>query len=297
MCKGIRQIGVLLGLWMFSMTVSADGWITVHTSVRGAEVIIDKADLLVCKGYQVAVPVPAGKHVVMVGKDGYKPYTDTVTVTENGNHLMYIWMEPITEPYIGRTTNFKRTCWDYQVQHGRLGVRWFGVGAGLGTGATLNISLFNMRFGLFELDPVIWGFNSPFYSDVSHVKSYWLVHPHDHRWDDPNVYDVAIPLQGIQFYYTPMVGVHLPIFSNLAFVLSAGPQISWTKIEWSEQLRELPISTGYAFTKDDFPASGFHFDPMWFAIQLSAYFYGNTSDLVGFLRYQDGVFVGIEMRF
>ena len=286
-----------MGLWMASMTVLAGGWITVHGSVRGAEVIIDKTDLLTAKGYQVAVPVAAGKHIVRVSKEGYKPYTDTITVEEGGNHLMYIWMEPMAEPYISRTTNFKRTCWDYQINNHRFYITWFGIGAGLGTGATMNVSLFNMRFGLFELDPMIWGFNSPFYSDVSHVRTHWLVHPHDHRWDDPNVYDVAIPTQGIQFYYTPMVGVHLPIFSNLAFVLSAGPQISWTKIDWSEQLRELPISSGYSFTKDDFPASGFHFDPMWFALQLSAYFYGNSSDLVGFLRYQDGVFAGIEMRF
>lgn len=287
---------LLILLLFIPLSLSAKGWITVQTSVYGGEVVVDQGDIFTKKGKQITLLVEKGLHTVLVSKDGYRTYLDTITVDDNINHLLNVWLEPMNEKILQRTTDFKRTSWDYQVANGRCRIRWFTLGAGLGTGATMHASLFNIRCGLFEINPCAWGFNAPFYSDVTHERTYWLVHPRDRHSDSP-LYEMAIPSQGIQFYYAPTIGVHLPIHNHCAIVLNAGPQISWTRVTWSYQIRELPTLYGYAFTKDAFPRNGYHFDSPWFTLQAGCLFTGTNSDLLSYLRYQDGIFLGIEMRF
>ncbi|MCQ2342901.1 MAG: PEGA domain-containing protein [Paludibacteraceae bacterium] len=297
MLSRLRQILFLLsGLLLCCLPAVSSGWISVRTSVGGCEVVVDTADIFAVNGRQITLSAMRGLHTVMVSKDGYRPYIDTVTVADGVNHWLNVWLEPVDEKYIRRCSDFRRTGWDYQVNNGAFEMRWFALGAGLGTGATVHASLFDMRVGLLAIEPCMWGFNAPFYNDCSHVRTPWVVRPHD-RFIMDSYYEMAIPSQNIQFFYTPMVGVHLPVFSNFAVVLSAGPQISWTHITWSYQLRELPISYGYVFSKEDFPENGFHFDPVWFTLQLGALFKGEHSDLMAYARYQDGFFVGLEMRF
>lgn len=282
--------------WCFSSTLLAESWITINSSVAGSEVMVDEDDGLPIKGKQICVSVDPGLHVIMINKSGYRPFVDTVTTKEGLNQVLNVWLEPQDTELSKHTTKFIRRVWDYQIANDKFDICWFSVGAGLGTGATMHASLFNMRYALLEIDPCVWGFNAPFYNDVSHVQTLWLVHPRNPR-SEVGLYEMAIPSQGIQFFYTPMVGVHLPIFNSLAVVLSAGPQISWTKIVWSEEIRELPTSYGYAFTKKDFPKTGYQFDPVWFSLQIGCLFRGVNSDLLTYFRYQDGFFAGIEMRF
>lgn len=293
-CRG-HIVGLLFFLLCLSPLCWGVGWITVRTAVGGCEVTVDEEDIFPMDKKKITLSTTTGLHSVMVTKDGYRPYMDTVTVQDGVNQLLNVWLEPEDEKVQKHTTDFKRMAWDYQLENGFFKIRWFSLGAGLGTGATMHTSLCDMRIGLFSLEPCQWGFNAPFYDNVSHVKSYWLVHPRDHRARE-NVYDLAIPSQGIQFFYTPMVGVHLPVFPNFAILMSAGPQISWTHISWNEQVRELPLSYGYTFTKEPFPENGYHFDSVWFTCQIGGLFTGKTSDLLLYLRYQDGFFAGIEMR-
>ncbi|MCQ2348145.1 MAG: PEGA domain-containing protein [Paludibacteraceae bacterium] len=291
-----KHILGLLAAW--AMCVSpclAVGWMTIHTAVNGCEVVVDKEDVFPMKGGKITLSTTAGVHSLLITKDGYRPYMDTITIQDGVNQLLNIWLEPEDEKVVKLTTNFNRMAWDYQVENGFFKMRWFALGAGLGTGATMHASLFDMRIGLFSLEPCQWGFNAPFYENVSHVQTTWLVHPRDHRAPQ-YMYEMAIPSQGIQFFYIPMVGVHLPVFTNFAVLLSAGPQISWTRISWSEQTRDLPLLYGYSFTKEPFPSNGYHFDSVWFTCQIGGLFTGKTSDLLLYLRYQDGFFAGIEMR-
>jgi len=272
------------------------GWITIVSSVCGADVMIDEQDGIRMYGQQICLQMEAGRHLVMVDKEGYAPYIDTITVLANENTPLSVWLEPESARIRKCTTPYKRLSWAYQEENSVYRLRWVGIGGGIGSGLNIHVSLFDMRFGLFTLDPCLWGLNVPFISGTSHVKTTWLVHPRDRR-SEQTAYEVAIPAQDIQFYYTPMVGVHLPFNTRGAVVLSAGPQISWTHINWSEHLRELPLSYAYEYTEEPFPHSGFHFDPVWFSVQGGVLFTGQQSDLLTYFKYQDGYFVGLEIRF
>lgn len=272
------------------------GWITIASSVNGANVMVDDQDGIQMHGKQICLQMEEGQHLIMVDKQGYLPAIDTITVTANEYTHFTVWMKPQSEKAKRSATTYKHLAWDYQIENGINSLRWVGIGGDIGSGLNLHLSLFNMRFGLFTLEPCLWGMNIPFFSNVSHVQPTWLVHPKDRRaeWSE---YEVAIPSPDIQFYYTPMIGVQLPVTSHAAITLSAGPQISWTHIHWSWQDRELPISYAYLFTQEPFPQTGFKFDPVWFSIQGGVLFTGQNSDLLTYFKYQDGYFLGIDIRF
>jgi len=253
------------------------GWITVVSSVGGADVMVDEQDGIRMQGKRICLQVEAGRHLVMVDKEGYIPYIDTIRVGGGENLELNIRLE----------SKSKMTGFDIQ---------WIGVGGGIGTGLNIHLSVANMHFGWFTLDPCMWGMNLPFISGVSHVKKNWLVHPKDRR-SEQTYYNVAIPSLNVQFYYTPMVGMQIPIGDQrTAIEIGAGPQISWTHVYWSEQERDLPTTCAYEFTNDPFPKSGFQFDPVWFSAQIGVVFKGIQSDLMAYFKYQDGYFIGIDFR-
>jgi len=272
------------------------GWVTITSSVIGAQVMVDEQDGIPMRGQQICLQMEAGRHLIMVDKEGYTPYIDTIHVPANDNLPLAVWMEPESKRAMRATTSYKHLTWAYQTENKIYSLRWVGLGGSIGSGLNVHVSLFDMRFGLFSIEPCLWGMNVPFISGASHVKTAWQVHPKDRRSEEL-AYEVAIPTQDIQFYYTPMVGVHLPVSNHSAFVLSAGPQISWTHINWSEQLRDLPISYDYIYTTGEFPHSGFYFDPVWFSAQAGLLFTGQQSDLLTYFKYQDGYFLGVEIRF
>lgn len=283
-------------LTLLSLPLWSNGWITVRTSVLGAQVAIDQMESVTMHVHELSFAVDEGLHLVIVNKEGYHPHVDTVTVHEGENFLLAIWLEPMTNKTMQQTTDFKRLSWDYQLQNNLFAIRWAGVGAGVGTGLSFHLSFFDMRYGLLTIDPCLWGINFPFFSDVTHVTVPWQVKPRDRR-SEVVLYEVAIPTLGLQLYYTPMIGVVLPIVESVAFSMSAGPQISWTKVNWSYQSRSLPSTYPYEFTNEDFPASGFRFDPVWFSVQAGIIFHNPHSDVLSYLKYQDGFFLGIEYRF
>ncbi len=281
---------------MLMTLLEITAWLTLHVSVGGADVMIDNGEMQTMRGQQSVVGIEKGFHSVTVMKDGYRPYVDTITLPAGVNQRMYIWLEPIGEEEKARTSDFDRLVWDYQMENNVWKMRWIGLGAGICSGVEAHVSLFSMRYGLLSIDPCIWGFNYPFFSNTSHVTHKWQVHNHSWRLHD-DFYEMSIPSAEVQLYYTPMVGVHFPLTTRSAFVLSAGPQISWTYIRWSDQLREIPLTYDYEFVEGDFPKSGWYFDPVWFCLQAGMIVTGNKSDLLGYLRYQDGFFIGMEIRF
>lgn len=272
------------------------GWITIRSSVGGANVMIDEYDGIPIQGKQICLSVDSGHHLLMVDKEGYRPYIDTITVQQGVNHVVEVWLEPQTAGTQKKTSAFQRQTWDYEATNGKNNIRWIGIGGAIGTGIDLHLSLFEMRFGLFGLDPCLWGINLPFFSNVSHAQPKWQIHPRDRR-SESTLYEVAIPTSDFQIYYTPMLGVYFPVWNQIAITLSAGPQISWTRIRWSEQLRDLPRTYAYQFTNDPFPTSGMYFDPVWFSVQAGMLFTGTRSDLLAYLKYQDGYVIGLEIRF
>jgi len=272
------------------------GWLTVVSSVGGGQVMVDEQDGIKMHGKQISLRMEAGRHLIMVDKEGYTPYIDTVIVPANDTKLLAVEMVPQSQKTAKRTTRYSNTIWNYEVCNGVNTYRWVGIGGGIGSGVNIHVSAFDLRFGIFTIDPCIWGINMPFFSNVSHVQTPWLVHPKDRRSEQID-YEMAIPTKDIQLYYTPMIGIQLPLCDWAAITLSAGPQISWTHINWSYQLRGLPRSYDYQFTTEEFPTTGLHFDPVWFSIEAGILFTGKRSDLLTYFKYQDGYFLGIDVRF
>jgi len=288
----------ILLAWMgclISTGLYANGWITMHCSVAGVNIMVDEEEYKVKDKYK-CIGLNEGLHLVIVEKEGYRPYTDTVTVTDGTNHMMNVWLEPLSEQAQKRSGKYASTLWEYEIRNGRFQVRWAGLGGGVGTGLNLHVSLFQLRYGMLTLDPCLWGSKLPFFSGLSHVSIPWRVHPRDRR-SEIQQYQVAVPSQDVQFYYSPMAGVLFPLNGEVAFVLNAGPQISWTRVYWAHQYRDLPSSYPYVFTEEEFPKTGYQFDPVWFSAQFGTLFTGRRSDLFLYLKYQDGYFGGIEFRF
>lgn len=293
--KKYKYVVLVIAFILLSAPVHSKGWIRVRTEVVGAQVTIDEGESVVMRGQELSFLVEDGLHLVIVDKEGYLPYFDTVTTRQDVDRFVPAWLEPTSKKAKRNTTSFNRTSWEYQLANGLFALRWAGIGGGIATGLNIHMSFFNMRFGLFTLDPCLWGMNVPFFSGISHVQTPWLVHPRNRR-SDVLQYEMAVPNQDLQFYYTPMIGFQLPFSATMAFMLSAGPQISWTHVDWSYQLGDLPQS-GFTFTNEPFPGKGFQFDPVWFSVQTGVYFNGGRSDLLTYLKYQDGFFVGMEVRF
>jgi len=292
-----RHIGIVLCLILgVIIPVFGSGWITVRTSVLGAQVTIDDMAGVQMRVHELSFEVEEGLHLVIMDKAGYYPTIDTITIHDGENQLVPMWLEPITPKAQQHTSRFQRISWDYQLQNGLFALRWFGIGGGLGTGLNVHLSLFDLRYGLLSVEPCLWGINLPFFSSMTHAQRPWLVHPRDRR-SPLNLYEMAIPGLSVQFYYTPMVGVVLPFGAHTAFTISAAPQISWTRVDWSCQMRELPSSYRWEYTNDPFPNSGFYFDPVWFSVQLGILFNGSHSDILTYLKYQDGYFIGVDFRF
>jgi len=292
-----KRIVILLSLCIiWPLSLWSNGWITVRTSVLGAEVTVDEMESFTMHVHELSVAVNEGLHLVIVNKDGYHPKVDTITIHEGENKLLPMWLEPTTKKTVRRTTEFKRTSWDYQLNNGLFALRWAGVGGGIGTGFNFHVSLFDMRYGLLTIDPCLFGINLPFFGGMTHVQVPWQIHPRDRR-SPVKLYEMAIPSPNIQLYITPMIGVVFPLSESVGFTLSAAPQISWTRITWEYQTRELPSSYAYEFTDAAFPTTGFQFDPVWFSVQAGMVFNGNRSDMLTYFKYQDGYFLGVEFRF
>jgi len=291
----LRHITLISLLSLLTNSLCGEGRIIIRTAVIGAQVTIDNNESVTMHGQELSCLVEDGLHLIMVTKEGYRPYIDTMIIHPKDNRLTPAWLEPISQKATRETTAFKRKSWEYQLANQLFALRWVSVGGGIATGLNLHVSLFNMRFGLFTIDPCLWGMNVPFFNGISHVKTTWLAHPRDRRSEIVQ-YEMAIPNQNVQFYYTPMIGFQLPFSSTMTFVLNAGPQISWTYIDWSYQLRDLPTSYTYTFTDDPFPDKGFQFDPVWFSV-LTGILFNGRSDLLTYFKYQDGFFLGMEFRF
>lgn len=238
------------------------GWLTVNSSVGRANVMVDEQDGIRMTGKQLCVEVEAGRHVVMVDKNGYQPFIDTLTIHQGQNMELNVWLQP---------KNVSR----------QFSIRWGGIGGGLGSGMDVHVSLANMRWGWISLEPCVWGMNMPFFSGVSHVKSTWVMVQQDRRADQ-SYNNLAVSSPYLQFYYTPMLGAYIPIKNKQSsLVVAAGPQLSWTHISWSE-----------AAIKD-----GFQFDPVWFSVKAGVLFKGWKSDLMTYFKYQDGYFIGVDLLF
>jgi len=291
-----KRLIIAIGFILLSLPLWSGGWITVRTSIVGTQVVIDQTTDLKLLGHERSFFVEDGLHLIIVGKEGYQPYVDTIRIADGSDRFVPVWMEPISERAMRSTMDFKETSWHYQLSHGLFSLRWVGIGGGIATGLNLHLSLFSMRFGLFTIDPCLWGSNLPFFSGVTHVQKNCLVHPRNPR-EATTLYNMAIPSPNVQFYYSPMIGFVLPFASDMAFSLSAGPQISWTRVDWSYQTSTLPTTYLVEFTTDPFPKSGFQFDPVWFSVQAGILFSGFRSDLMTYFKYQDGYFLGVEFRF
>lgn len=272
----------------------AEGRLVIRSSVSGADVYVDGA------WQQHTTPatytLSAGAHTIMINKEGYRPLVDTIAIEDDQKCMWEVWMEPMDEDIAKRVTPYRRLVWNYTVENNPFRVMWFGIGFGLGSGAAMQLSLADIRYGIVELRPCVWGVNYPFFSGISHENyDVWHVICPD-RSVTQDKYDMAIPTQGRQFYYTPMLRVHLPYNQRTAVVLSAGPQISWTHVYWQQDYRELPASHSYIYTTDGVPKSGYHFDHPWFTCEIAVVRTGTTSDMSAFFRYQDGFFIGCEWR-
>jgi len=251
------------------------GWLTITTTTGGCNVMVDEQDGISMQGKKICLEMEPGRHLVMVDKEGYYPYQETLTIDSGVNSLLTVQMKPKSKMR-------------------EFSIRWVGVGAGIGSGIDLHASLFNMRIGIFSIEPCVWGLNIPFVDNLSHVKTPWLVH-YNRQGDYP--YIVAIPQQQLQWSYTPQFGVQIPASESIRIGISAGPQISWTKITWTERMSNGNFTSYYTFTDEPFPKSGYQFDPVWFSAQVSCIFNGITSDLITYLKYQDGIFLGVEVRY
>ena len=202
----------------------AEGRLVIRSSVSGADVYVDGA------WQQHTTPatytLSAGAHTIMINKEGYRPLVDTIAIEDDQKCMWEVWMEPMDEDIAKRVTPYRRLVWNYTVENNPFRVMWFGIGFGLGSGAAMQLSLADIRYGIVELRPCVWGVNYPFFSGISHENyDVWRVICPD-RSVTQDKYDMAIPTQGRQFYYTPMLRVHLPYNRRTAVVLSAGPQIS-----------------------------------------------------------------------
>lgn len=283
------------------------GEISIKSTPAEANVQIDD----VWQGYTTPATaiLKAGAHKIAISKQGYDPVSEYILVEPNKQvsfeRTLTKQAKSSTaasstvgseEKELTRAQLKRREYYDYS---NKFRLNYFGIGLGIGTAFTGEISALDIRYGLVEFRPLLWGMNYSFLKNIPHHKLEYVVHPTPTGTTSygEKEYEMAVPSRGIQWYYTPMVRLFIPCTPTSAVTLGIGPQFSWTKVRYSEERRVLPSNSPYKFDSGIFPFVGYQYDGAWFACELSYLISSGFYDWNIYLRYQDGVALGFDIRF
>lgn len=249
----------------------------------------------------------AGVHDITLSKTGYELISTTLIVEPNAKvtyeETLIKKAQPTSSSASVATqkepTRAQLKRWDYYNYSGKFSMRYFGFGMGIGTDFMAEISAMDIRYGLVEIRPLLWGMNYAFLKNIPHHKLEYVAHPNPVGTVSygEKEYEMAVPNRGIQWYYTPMVRLFIPCAANQAVTIGIGPQFSWTKVTYKEEVSVLPSFSPYRFESGRFPSDGYQYDGAWFACEISYLVSNGFYDWNLFLRYQDGVAFGFDMRF
>ena len=283
------------------------GEIAIKSTPAEANVQIDD----VWQGYTTPATanLKAGVHKIAISKQGYDPVAEYILVEPNKQVSFEQTLTKQTkssttasstagseEKELTRAQLKRREYYDYS---NKFRLNYFGIGLGIGTAFTAEISALDIRYGLVEIRPLLWGMNYSFIYGLPHHKLEYIVNPTTVGTDysGKNEYTMAYPSRGIQWYYTPMVRLFIPCTAKSAVTLGIGPQFSWTKVKYSEKRGTLPMYSPYKFDSGSFPSDGYQYDGAWFACELSYLVSSGSFDWNIYVRYQDGVALGFNIRF
>lgn len=279
------------------------GELKISTSPIDAFIYVD--DKLQPIKSPTTIPVDAGVHRIKILKGGYKMEEIDLLVEPNKTTLLERELEEI-KLQTNSSTNANNSEYRYTRKdefyeaNGKKQVMYFGFGAGILTNLDFEISAFDIRFGVIELRPLIWGGNlAMMHNFANHRKLQTLYNPVPIGigYFDEYEYEIAKPERGIQWYYAPMIRVFIPINAGCALTLGAGPQFSWTKVTWEQSVEEYDWNFDNYEPSYVLPKTGIQFDGTWFTTELSVLFASPTFDINAFLRYQDGFYIGTNLRF
>ena len=211
--------------------------------------------------------------------------------------LLFLWIGVI--PIVAQSVK-KNDKW--QLNKGQISYVGFGLGIGI-PNVEMQLALLDFRYKWFEIRPCLWGINAPIMS-VNHFDRNLppaVVNPDS--YDEYSGYIVHMPSCKFQYFYTPMVRFHYPIRKkktlSQSIVFGAGPQISWTEVEWTEENKKLgELADDVVFSQA--APDNITMDDLWFTLEV-AYVVTNTikdnMDFTIYARYRDGFSIGFEFRF
>lgn len=284
------------------------GEIAIKSTPAEANVQIDD----VWQGYTTPATanLKAGVHQIAISKQGYNTISEYILVEPNKQVSFERTLTKQVQS--SSTTSTSATMAEYKEpsraqqkrmayyeNKGKYRVQYFGLGIGIGTAFTFEASAFDFRLGLVEIRPLLWGLNYSFIRNLPHSKLEYVVHPDPvgTTYGGRIEYELASPSRDIQWYYTPTVRLFIPCSDRSALTIGVGPQISWTKVIWFEHIDELPKNASYHFDSAPLPKTGYQKDGVWFTCELSYMFTYSSMDWNMYLRYQDGIMFGTNIRF
>jgi len=214
--------------------------------------------------------------------------------------LLFLWIGVI--PVVAQSVK-KNDKW--QLNKGQIS--YVGFGLGLGTNVEMQLALLDVRYKWFEIRPCLWGINGPMMSVNQFDRNLPPAVVNPDSYDEYSGYIVHMPSCTYQYFYTPMVRFHYPIRKkkNRSIVFGAGPQISWTKVEWTEEnkkLGELADDVVFSQAASDYITM----DDLWFTLEVAYVVRTPTvvkkttidsMDFTIYARYLDGFSIGFEFRF
>lgn len=288
---------------MLETPTKQHGELKISTSPIDAFIYVD--DKLQPTKSPTTIPIDAGVHRIKIVKGGYKMDEIDLLVEPNKTTLLDRELEEI-KLQANTSTNANNSEYRYTRKdefyeaNGKKQIMYFGFGAGILTNLDFEISAFDIRFGVIELRPFVWGGNYAMMNNfANHRKLQTLYNPvpvgTSYFGDDE--YEIAKPERVMQWYYAPMVRFFIPLNAGCAITLGVGPQFSWTKVTWEKSVEEYGWDFKYYEPSYLLPNTGLQFDGMWFTSEISILFASPTFDINAFLRYQDGFYIGTNLRF
>lgn len=212
--------------------------------------------------------------------------------------LLFLWIGVI--PIVAQSVK-KNDMWF--LNKGQIS--YVGFGLGIGTNVEMQLALLDVRYKWFEIRPCLWGINGPIMPVNQFDRNLPPAVVNPDSYDEYSGYIVHMPSCTFQYFYTPMVRFHYPIRKkktlSQSIVFGAGPQISWTEVEWTEENKKLGELADDVMFSQAAP-DNITMDDLWFTLEV-AYVVKNTikdrmeMDCAIYAKYLDGFSIGFEFRF